>query len=195
MEAAMTSDCATVTDETLARSAANGDRLAYSALVERYRKLAFSTAYAMLGNRDDAEDVAQEAFVRAYRALPDFDPRRPWGAWIMSIVRNLCRDAIRRRAVRLAFATGHAEPGSHEPSADGQTPESTLIAAERLTELRRAVADLPDHLRAPIVLHYAYGRTYREIASDLGLPESTVVGRLAAAMRRLRRQFAAEASS
>lgn len=192
MEATMTSDCASVTDEMLARAAADGDRPAYAALVERYRRLACATAYAMLGNRDDAEDVAQEAFVRAYRALPDFDPRRPWSAWLMRIVRNLCRDSVRRRSVRAAYIADLRGQHTAGTPAGDVPPDTRLVDAEQMAELRKAVADLPDHLRAPIVLHYAYGRTYREIASDLGLPESTVVGRLAAAMRRLRRRFAEE---
>ncbi len=192
MEAAMTGDRAAVTDEALARLAANGDRAAYSTLVERYRGLAFSTAYAMLGNPDDAEDIAQEAFVRAYRTLPGFDPQRTWAAWIMSIVRNQCRDAVRRRKVRSAHASVELERDEVPTDGADAIPEATLLETERLGELREAVAGLPDHLRAPVVLHYAYGKTYREIASGLGLPESTVVGRLAAAMRILRRRFAAE---
>lgn len=188
----MISDRATVTDEALAKLAAEGDRAAYSTLVERYRGLAFSIAYAMTGNSDDAEDIAQEAFVRAYRALPGFDPRRTWGAWIMSIVRNLCRDAARRRKVRSAHASAQADCDGIAGNEGDLAPEAALLEAERLGELRDAVAALPDHLRAPIVLHYAYRRTYREIAAALGLPESTVVGRLAAAMRRLRRRLAME---
>lgn len=193
MEASMTGDRARVTDESLAALAATGDRAAYSALVERYRNLAYATAYALLNSREDAEDVAQEAFVKAYRALPSYDPRRPWVAWIMSIVRNLCRDAVRRRSVRAACAAAAADHDPVDSAGTGPSAEERLLDAERIAELRAAVAELPDHLRAPVILHYAYRRTYREIAVSLGLPESTVVGRLAAAMRRLRRRFAEEA--
>jgi RNA polymerase sigma-70 factor (ECF subfamily) len=190
MEAAMPLERATaLTDEDLARSAAAGDQLAYASLVERYRRLAFATAYAMLRSREDAEDIAQEAFVRAYRALPSYDSRRPWAAWLLCIVRNLCRDAVRRSAVRAAHASSRSESGDAEPP---PSPEAMMLASERASALQAAVNALPEHLRTPIVLHYAYGHTYREIAVALGLRESTVVGRLAAAMRRLRRRLAPE---
>ncbi|MBM3493635.1 MAG: sigma-70 family RNA polymerase sigma factor [Armatimonadetes bacterium] len=187
MEVAMLTDGVSVTDESLAVAARNGDRAAYSALVQRYRNPVFATSFAMLGNREDAEDAAQESFVRAYRALNSFDARRPWSAWLMSIVRNLCRDMARRRSVRIAQPLGET---LHADTAI--SPEADLLVSEGAEEIRSAVAALPEQVRVPIVLHYAYGHTNREIALALGLPESTVVGRIASGLRRLRRRFAGE---
>jgi RNA polymerase sigma-70 factor (ECF subfamily) len=187
MEAAMLTEGVSVTDESLAASARNGDRVAFTTLVERYRRQAFAVAYAMLGNREDAEDVAQEAFVRAYRALGEFDARRSWGAWLMSIVRNLCRDTARRRAVRAAHAGNERLDDAPQAS-----PEAALLAGEGARELRQAVESMPEKTRAPLILRYAYGRSYREIAAELGLSETTVMGRLAAGLRILRRRFAGE---
>jgi RNA polymerase sigma-70 factor (ECF subfamily) len=174
---------AEVTDEALVAAARAGDRSAYSALVERYRDLVFAYACARLRDRDEAEDVAQEAFVRAYVALDRFRMAGCWSAWLMRIVRNLCTDAHRKR---LGRAT---EPADDDWLDDAPTPEMVALAGERRRELRRAVAELPEMYRLPLLMHYGSGRTYREIAVALGLPESTIVGRMAGALRHLRRRM------
>src|SRR5262245_28254358 len=89
-----------VTDESLVGAARAGDAQAFSQLVDRYREVAFAYAYARLRDRDEAEDVAQEAFVRAYLALGGFRASGCWSAWVMRILRNLCTDALRRRGRR-----------------------------------------------------------------------------------------------
>src|SRR2546421_7711089 len=90
------------TDESLAAAARCGDRGAFDTLVGRYRDMAFAYALARLNSREEAEDVVQEAFVRALVALDRFRIQASWGAWIMRIVRNLCHDVLRRRRVRSA---------------------------------------------------------------------------------------------
>jgi len=186
MERTMAQALPGVSDEALAEAARSGDHTAYAQLVERYRDLAYACAFALLRSREDAEDVAQEAFVRAYQALPRYDPRRCWGAWIMQIVRNLCRDAHRRRKVRGAavqtLRADEADPG----------PEEQVLERERRRMLRASVESLPERLRVPLLMHYGSGLTYREVALALSVPESTVVGRLAGALRRLRRSLAKE---
>jgi len=185
MAAAQTTDA--VTDEALAAAARMGDDAAFSALVARYRDVAFAYALARLGDRDEAEDAAQEAFVRAYLALSRFNPAASWGAWMMRILRNLCHDHLRRRRVR------QTEPMIPDAwFADGSSPEAMAMAKERRRELNRAVAALPEQYRTPLLMHYASGRTYREIAVALEIPESTVVGRMAGALRILRRRLGAE---
>src|SRR5438093_13698703 len=87
-------------DEFLADAARGGDARAFSLLVERYRDTAFAYSYAHLRVRDEAEDVVQEAFVRAYLGLPKIQATRCWAAWLMRIVRNLCWDALRRHRSR-----------------------------------------------------------------------------------------------
>jgi RNA polymerase sigma-70 factor (ECF subfamily) len=175
-----------VTDEALAEAARHGDRAAFSALVARYRKVAFAYAYARLRHRDEAEDIAQEAFVRAYLALDRFRSSACWGAWMMRILRNLCSDALRRRRAR------QSEPVFDDRADIGPSPEMLALAAERRRELNVAVADLPEKYRVPLLMHYGSGRTCREIALALELPESTVIGRLAGALRLLRRRMGVE---
>ena len=93
-----------VSDEMLASAAAGGNRQAFDALVDRYRDLAFAYAFARLNSREEAEDVVQEAFVRALVALNRFRADGSWGAWLMRIVRNRCHDCLRRRRVRVSIA-------------------------------------------------------------------------------------------
>jgi len=174
------------TDELLADAARDGDTRAFALLVDRYRDTAFAYSYAHLRLRDEAEDVVQEAFVRAYLGLPNIQATRCWAAWLMRIVRNLCNDALRRHRSRPVAALDEAWPD------DSPTPEMLLLIGERGDEIRRAVNELPEKLRVPLVMHYVSRRTYREIALALDVPETTVVGRLSMALQRLRRRLLCE---
>lgn len=175
-----------VTDEALASAARTGDREAYSQLVARYRDVALAYACACLHSREEAEDAVQEAFVRAFMALDRFRVTERWGAWLMRILRNLCLDMLRRRRNRTVEFLDTDWPQ------DAPTPEMTALTSERRRELRAAIAALPEKFRVPLLMHYVSRRTYREIALALDLPESTVVGRLAGALRQLRRRFGEE---
>src|SRR5262249_36264149 len=103
-------------DPSLVAAARTGDRAAFSVLVERYRDVIFAYALAVLRHRADAEDVTQETFLRAYRALHRLRTLDSWEAWLMRILRNLCRDNLRRRRVRktepidCAWLEGDASP-------------------------------------------------------------------------------------
>src|SRR5579862_7848250 len=114
-----------VTDELLAVAARKGDRTAFTVLVGRYRDLAFAYTYAHLGSREDAEDVVQSAFVSAYEALDRFRESGCWGAWMMQIVRNRCRDALRRRRAR------PVQPLTEDRTDPGPSPEATALDEER----------------------------------------------------------------
>src|SRR4051812_41180477 len=161
-----------VSDEMLASEAAGGNRQAFGALVDRYRDLAFAYAFARLNSREEAEDVVQEAFVRALVALNRFRADGSWGAWLMRIVRNRCHDCLRRRRVRVFIALDDTWLDS------ARSPETQALFAERTDELARAVATMPEKLRIPLLMHYASRRTYREIALALSVPESTAIGRV-----------------
>jgi RNA polymerase sigma-70 factor (ECF subfamily) len=170
----------------LVAAAQAGDRAAFATLVERYRETVFAYAFARTASREEAEDLAQETFVRAYQGLRGLRQPGTWEAWLMRIARNLCNDLLRRRRVR------HTEPIDVEWLAGGPSPEALALAGERRRELGRAVAELPEALRIPVLMHYASGRTYREIAMALGLPHSTIVGRIARALALLRRRLGVE---
>jgi RNA polymerase sigma-70 factor (ECF subfamily) len=173
-------------DEAMATLARGGDAEAYAALVGRYRDVAYAYALTRLRSRDDAEDVAQEAFIRAYGSLGQYRGGGSWGAWLMRIVRNLCTDAERRRRVR------RAEPIPEEWLDARPGPEGATLAQDERARLLAAVEGLPEQFRLPLVLHYWARLTYRQVALALGIRESTAIGRVAVALRRLRKTFKQE---
>lgn len=177
----MTQTYSGVSDETLARAAKAGDAASFSLLVERHRDLAYAYALARLRNPEEAEDAAQEAFVRAYRALSVFDPTMQFVPYLMRILRNHCNDLLRRKRVR------NSVPLTPNLRSEAASPEEKAFREERSALLRQALGALPEHQRVPLEMHYASGCTVRQIAQALGLRESTVTGRLAGALRRLRR--------
>lgn len=168
--------------DVLAAAAAQGDAGALGALTSACRPSAIAYAFARLGARDDAEDAVQEALARACKAIRRFRPGARWAPWFGRILQNVCSDAARRRH---SLATAPLEFSCRDAAAG---PEASLLEREAREALARALADLPEALRTPVVMHYVLGRPRQEIADTLGLPESTVVGRLASALRRLRRR-------
>lgn len=172
-----------VTDEVLADAARDGQREAYTLLVDRYRDVAFAYAFARLRSREEAEDLVQETFVRAYAALPRFRREGCRGAWVMRILRNLCHDTLRRRRDH------PMEPIPDEWLDAAPTPEARALAGERRQQLRAAVEALPDKYRLVLLMHYGSRQKCREVALALELPESTVKGRLVSALRLMRRRL------
>jgi RNA polymerase sigma-70 factor (ECF subfamily) len=173
------------TDEALAAAARAGDREAYTRLMERYRRLALSYAHVRLGSAEEAEDAAQEAFVKAWQALDRYRGDCAWGGWFMAILRNHCLDVIRRDGAR-RFELLDVEWPDPGPSPDG-----ALMASEDREEVARAIRTLPEKLATPLLMRYVMGRSNREVALALGMRESTVIGRVAAALRILRRRLGA----
>jgi RNA polymerase sigma-70 factor (ECF subfamily) len=174
------------TDEPLVNAARAGDRAAFSVLFDRDRGLVYAYAYARLRSREEAEDVVQETFVRAYLALARLRGAGAWQGWLMQIARNLCNDALRRKRVR------QTEPVDPEWLDGGPSPEMQLLSEERRRALSATVAALPEKYRVPLLMRFGSGRSRREIAVALGVPESTIMGRLARAMRLVRRQVGEE---
>lgn len=170
-------------DEELAIRARSGDADAFALLIDRYRDTTFAYAASILRNRDDAEDAAQEAFVRAYLALDRFRAGGCWCGWLMRIVQNVCRDHLRRSSVRGPY---EISPLSADTA---PTPEQRLLEIEGSRYLNARLWGLPDKFRIPLLMKYAHQRSYKEIADALGIPVSTVMGRLAGALRILRRQM------
>jgi RNA polymerase sigma-70 factor (ECF subfamily) len=173
-------------DAVLARRVRAGDRDAFGALIERYRRRAYVQALAIVRSREDALDLAQEAFVRAYRARHTLDPNRPFYAWLYQILRRLCFNFLRDATAhaRLMDAQGHDWLRAVAQAA----PDDPAAAVERADERRRvaaAIARLPAHEREVVVLKEFEELKYREIAELVGVPIGTVMSRLYSARRRL----------
>jgi len=176
------------TDErTLVRRAQAGDIEAFGALVSQYMRRAYYAALGLVGSHDDALDLSQEAFSRAFRARRSLDPNRSFYTWLYTILRRLCFNFLRdhkTQSQKLAEAAGWlAEEARARVAA--QSP----VRAAELAELRSRVAgeieQLPDRQREVLVLKEFEGLRYREIAELLGIPIGTVMSRLYAARRQL----------
>ncbi len=157
-----------------------GDRDAFGLLVERYAAQARRVARAVLKDPDDADDAAQDAFLSALVKLDQYDPRRPFGPWLMRIVANAATDRRRRRSVR------SAEPLDPAITGGGSRPDTQAERSALGARLREALAELPDRRRIAVVLFDVEGYTHAEIAEILGIPEGTVRSEVFHARRKLR---------
>jgi RNA polymerase sigma factor (sigma-70 family) len=174
-------------DSNLLVRAQRGDAGAYEEIVQRYQQIAFRTAYVITGSAADAEDAAQDGFVKAYRALRSFrlgaDPR----PWLLRIVaneaRNRVRSSQRRHGLELRLIEGF-RPGDAAPS-----PEAAAVATEDRRRLLDLVNALGEEDRLVISSRYFLELSGEETAAALGIPEGTVKSRLSRALRRLRALF------
>ena len=175
-------------ESDLVERAKRGDLGAYEELVHRYQGIAFRTAYVVTGSAADAEEAAQEGFVKAYQALRRFRRGAAFRPWLLEIVgneaRNRRRSAGRRVRLALRAAADEGRSGGAAPS-----PEATLLATERRTELLDAVNTLRDEDRLVIGCRYFLELSEEETAAALGWPRGTVKSRLSRALTRLREQL------
>jgi RNA polymerase sigma-70 factor (ECF subfamily) len=165
--------------------AARGDRDAFESLVRGRQERVFWTAFQVVGDEDDARDVAQQVFIRLWRVLPRYRPRWRFDSWLYRITVNLAIDAYRRRQARPEV------PGPEEPAADGTGPAGGPGEAVRRAEIQRIFLRLARRLsgqqRAVFVLKEMNGLDTREIARVMELSESTVRNHLHQARKVLRR--------
>jgi len=172
---------ARIQDEAeLATRARAGDRAAFGQLVERFATQARRVARAVLQDPHDADDAAQDAFLAALVKLDQYDPRRPFGPWLMRIVANAATDRRRRRTVR------QVEPLAPELTGGGPRPDRDAEQSALGDRLRDALAELPERRRIAVVLFDVEGYSHAEIAQILGIPEGTVRSEVFHARRRLR---------
>ena len=172
------------TDEDLVERARRGNDGAYDLLVQRYTDIAFRTAYLVTGSAADAEDAAQDAFVKAYRALPGFRSGAPFRPWLLRIVGNESRNRRRAAGRRAALELRAAESlgaGNAAPS-----PEVAAEAADERRALLRALDALADEQRLVVTCRYLLELSVEETAAALAVPEGTVKSRLARALGHLR---------
>ena len=169
-----------VQETVLATRAKAGDLEAFGQLVERYAGQARRVARAVLGDPDDGDDAAQDAFLLALRHLNRYDPGRPFGPWLMRIVANAAADRRRRRKVR---ATEELSPSA---AAGGPDPAQETDRLAFLAAFRRALSQLPERQRMAVTLFDVEGYSHAEIAEVLQIPQGTVRSDVFHARRRLR---------
>jgi RNA polymerase sigma-70 factor, ECF subfamily len=177
----------TRTDQEAVARCLAGDAEAFSTLVERYGGRVYNIALRITNDSDAANDCAQEAFIRAYRALHQYDPNLPFGPWLFRITTNASLNYVQRWH---AHETPVEEfPDSPEPPEAG--PESTAVRREELDEVLAAMADLPAHYRAALTLRHMQQLSYQEVADALGIPLGTVKTHLHRARAALKVRLAA----
>jgi RNA polymerase sigma-70 factor (ECF subfamily) len=171
-------------EAALVRRIVAGEGHRYSVLVERYQRRLYWSCLRLVGDPDEAEDVVQEAFVRAYERLGDFDPTYRFYTWIYRIARNRSLNVLRRRRVWGLVTLSDPERAPALPAADrSDRPAEDRELARALMDCR---ANLPADQREVFDLRHADGLSYREIAAAVGAPEGTVMSRLARAREKMR---------
>ena len=174
-------------DSDLISRAAGGDASAFQALVERHRSMVYRVAYQFAGNHHDAEDIAQEVFIKVYRSLDRFRQDAQLSSWMYRIVMNACIDHKRRQSpAGWAPFTEETELQMANTPADGPGPEDQAYGGQLGEVLESEIARLPPGQRLVFTMRHHEGLKLSEIAGALGLAEGTVKRQLHAAVHRLR---------
>jgi len=181
----------TVTDEELVARSMDGDAESFNQLIRRWERPIYALAYRVLGREEDARDVCQDTFLRAFRALGGFRGQAKFSSWLYRIALNLCRDWMRRQRRAPTVQMPEDVDVAEFAAAHGPTESIEALVARR--ELGRAVAvamaTLPEEQRTAIVLKEYHGLTFQEIADLQGCPLSTVKTRLYQGLSVVRRQL------
>ena len=181
----------TLTDEELVSRAVGGDADSFNQLILRWERPIYALAYRTIGRQEDARDVCQETFLRAYRALPGFRGQAKFSSWLYRIALNLCRDWSRkqRRAPVMQMPEGLAPVELAGERGPVESIETLVARREMSAVVEEAMALLPDEQRTAIILKEYHGMTFQEIADFQGCPLSTVKTRLYQGLSVLRRHL------
>ena len=181
----------TRTDEELVARAQGGDIESFNQLIVRWERPIYALAYRVIGKEEDARDVCQDAFLRAYRALPGFKGQAKFSSWLYRIALNLCRDWIRRQR-RAPVSQLPEDADAMELVSETGPVESIedLVARRELSAIvEEAMSELSEEQRTAIILKEYHGMTFQEIADMQGCPLSTVKTRLYQGLSLLRRRL------
>jgi RNA polymerase sigma-70 factor (ECF subfamily) len=165
--------------------AGRGDKEAFGHLIEVYQTPVYNLAYRMLGNSDEAEQAAQEAFIRAWTRLDSYNPAHKFSTWLLSITSNYCIDQLRKRRAQLLSLDGPlpAHPALMSERTSG--PEAQVVESEREELVQGLLNTLPTEYRQAVVLRYWYEMSYEEIATTMDTTVSAIKSRLFRARRQL----------
>ena len=169
-------------DEALAKKAAAGDMSAFEDLVDRHRMAVYRLARSITGNHYDADDAAQETFLRVYRALGSYDPSRPFKPWLKRIAYNTSLNTIRASKSRSRGLVNGDIPEVADPS---PRQFERMEAKQSIANVDHAVGTLPSELRATLLLRAVENMSYKDIATTMGVKIGTVMSRLSRARERV----------
>jgi RNA polymerase sigma-70 factor (ECF subfamily) len=175
--------------ETVIQRCLHGDQSAWDLIVRQYWRKVFNVAYKFVGRHDEAEDLAQDIFLKVFKSLDTFDRRANFQTWLISVSRNLCIDHY--RSVRKERETINRDVDASElsPASPDEGPVAAIEQQDRVVLLRQALATLPESLRTAVLMRDIQERSYQEIADTLRLPEGTVKSRINRGRTELARQI------
>ena len=179
-------------ESILIRRTLAGDEEAFTRLVEAYQNSIYNLAYRMLGDAAEAEDAAQETFLRLYTRLGTYDPEKKFSSWVLSIASHYCIDRLRRRKYT-QVSLDDIVSWRWLPSKD-VAPEEKTLREEQKDEIRDLLDELPPHYRAAMILRYWHEMSYDEIAGTLEVTESTIKSRLHRARKMMAERVQAQRS-
>ena len=165
--------------------ARDGNKEAFGRLIEAYQSPVFNLAYRMLSNADEAEQAAQEAFIRAWTRLDSYNPNHKFSTWLLSITSNYCIDLIRKRRKQLLSIDGPLPPHPALTSERSKGPEAQAVQTEENDVVQNLLNTLPEEYRETVVLRYWYDMSYDEIAEVMQTSVSAIKSRLFRARRQL----------
>jgi RNA polymerase sigma-70 factor (ECF subfamily) len=169
-------------DIQLIARARNGDELAFRELLKKYERPVFTICLRMVRNRDEATDLAQEAFIKVFSMLERYNPSYAFSSWLFKITSNLCIDHLRKRRIE-TFAMDEPIDGEkgeiqRQYESSDPDPEQEYIRKEKMLRLNEAVENLPPHYRIMLILRHQENLSYEEIADSLEIPLGTVKARI-----------------
>lgn len=179
------------TDELLILKSIKGDTASFGKLVERYQHHVFNLALRMVNHHEDARDITQETFIKAFKSLAAFKYKCRFKTWINQIASNTCLDHLRRlkvdKARRIISPTAPYQETVENISVGNQSnPEEKLIQVERATAVKKALDSLPEAYKLPLLMQHYQKMSYHEISSALNIPKKTVATRLYRAKKMLK---------
>jgi RNA polymerase sigma-70 factor (ECF subfamily) len=173
-------------DGELIARAADGDRAAFVTLVERHRGLVYRVAFQYAGNHYDADDIAQDVFIKVHRALRSFRQDAQFTSWLYRIAMNACIDHGRKRSPATSLEAAGPEDRPIDVAAEAPGPDQRVYAGEVRRAVEAAVDRLPPQQRIIFSMRHFEGMKLRDIAAALGIAEGTVKRQLHSAVHRLR---------
>ncbi len=165
--------------------AIEGDKVAFGKLIEAFQGPVYNLAYRMLNNSGEAEEAAQEAFIRAWTKLDMYDPKRKFSTWLLSITSNYCIDQIRKRRALLLSIDEPLPPHPALTSDKAKGPEAQMASSEQQDLVQGLLQELPEEYRTAVILRYWQEMSYEEIAETTGSTISAIKSRLFRARKQL----------
>jgi RNA polymerase sigma-70 factor (ECF subfamily) len=183
------SPAGTEATEALIQRCLKGDQAAWDLIVKQYWRKVFNVAYKFVGKHDEAEDLAQDIFLKIFKSLDTFDRRANFQTWLISVSRNLCIDHYRSVRKERETIDRDVDAGQLTPASAEVSPMAALEQRDRVALLRQALGALPETLRTAVMMRDIQELSYQEIADQLRLPEGTVKSRINRGRTELARQI------